>query len=61
MAQEEGIELGRLSKSFGNDVLLALSCREFGCVLVTRNERDFQRIQRYVPFEFIKPWPGTHS
>lgn len=58
MAQQEGLELGRVSKSFSNDILLALSCREFGCVLVTENERDFRRIQRYVPFEFTAPWPG---
>jgi predicted nucleic acid-binding protein len=59
MAQQEGLELGRVSKSFSNDILLALSCREHGCVLVTENERDFQRIQRYVEFEFVKPWPGA--
>ena len=57
MARQEGLELSRLSRSFSNDVLLALSCREFGCVLVTGNERDFTRIQRYVEFEFIKAWP----
>lgn len=57
MAAGEGLELARLSKSFSNDVLLALSCREFGCVLITDNERDFKRIQRYVPFEFVKAWP----
>jgi predicted nucleic acid-binding protein len=59
MARNEGLELGRVSKSFANDILLALSCREHGCVLVTENERDFQRIQRYVQFEFVKPWPGV--
>ena len=58
MARTEGLEIGRLSKSFANDVLLALSCREAGCVLVTDNERDFERIRRYVQFDFIKPWPG---
>lgn len=57
MARAEGLEIGRLSKSFANDVLLALSCREAGCVLVTHNERDFQRIRRYVQFRFVKPWP----
>ena len=61
MANQEGLELGRIPKSFSNDILLALSCREFGCVLVTDNARDFQRIQRYVPFEFTKPWPGMPS
>jgi predicted nucleic acid-binding protein len=57
MAQQEGLEIGRISKSFANDVLLALSCRETGCVLVTENARDFQRIRRYVQFDFVKPWP----
>ena len=58
MARQEGLEIARVSKAFANDVLLALSCREAGCVLVTDNERDFQRIRRFVPFDFIKPWPG---
>lgn len=58
MARGEGLEVGRLSKSFANDVLLALSCREAGCVLVTDNERDFERIRRYVKFDFVRPWPG---
>jgi predicted nucleic acid-binding protein len=58
MARTEELEIGRLSRSFANDVLLALSCREAGCVLVTDNERDFERIRRYVQFDFIKPWPG---
>ncbi len=59
MARAEGLEVGRVSKAFANDVMLALSCREAGCVLVTSNVRDFQRIRRYVPFEFTAPWPGA--
>jgi predicted nucleic acid-binding protein len=58
MARKEGLEVARLSKSFANDVLLALSCREAGCVLVTDNARDFQRIRGYVEFDFVKPWPA---
>jgi len=58
MARQEGLEIARVSKTFANDVLLALSCREAGCVLVTDNERDFQRIRRFVQFDFLKPWPG---
>lgn len=58
MAREDGLEIARLSKSFANDVLLALSCREAGCVLVTDNQRDFLRIRRFVRFEFTRPWPG---
>jgi predicted nucleic acid-binding protein len=60
MARQEGLETVRVSKAFANDVLLALSCREAGCVLVTDNERDFQRIRRLVQFDFVKPWPGIH-
>ena len=58
MARQQGLEIARVSKAFANDVLLALSCREAGCVLVTDNERDFQRIRRFVQFDFMKPWPG---
>jgi predicted nucleic acid-binding protein len=58
MARQEGLETARVSKAFANDVLLALSCREAGCVLVTDNERDFQRVRRFVQFDFMKPWPG---
>ena len=58
MARKEGLESARVSKAFSNDVLLALSCRESGCVLVTDNRRDFQRIRQFVQFEFAQPWPG---
>jgi predicted nucleic acid-binding protein len=62
MAQKEGLEVARVSKTFANDVLLALSCREAGCVLVTDNERDFHRIRRFVQFDFTTPWPsGSQS
>jgi predicted nucleic acid-binding protein len=57
MARDEGLELPRVSKAFANDVLLALSCREAGCVLVTGNTRDFGRIRRFAPFDFVSPWP----
>lgn len=61
MAQQDGLEIGRLSKAFANDILLALSCREAGCVLVTENDRDFSRIRRFISFECVKPWPNTIS
>jgi predicted nucleic acid-binding protein len=57
MARKEGLEVARVSKAFGNDVLLALSCRESGCVLVTDNARDFERIRGFVRFEYVAPWP----
>jgi predicted nucleic acid-binding protein len=58
MARKDGLEIARVPKAFANDILLALSCREAGCVLVTDNDRDFQRIRRFIRFEFTKPWPG---
>ena len=57
MARKDGLELPRVSKAFGNDILLALSCRESGCVLVTDNERDFARIRRFTQFDFVGSWP----
>ena len=57
MAKRDGLELTRVSKAFANDVLLAASCREAGCVLITENSRDFARIRRFIDFEFVAPWP----
>ena len=57
MARRDGLDVSSVSKAFGNDFLLALSCREAGCVLVTDNERDFARIRTFVPFEFVRAWP----
>ena len=61
MAHQEGLEIARVSKALANDILLALSCREAGCVLVTENDRDFSRIRRFIAFEYVKPWPSTTS
>ena len=55
MARQEELEIARVPKAFANDILIALSCREAGCVLVTENERDFSRIRRFVSFEFMMP------
>ncbi len=56
----EGLELARVSKSFSNDILLALSCGHAGCVLITENYRDFSRIQKFARFEFIPPGPSKN-
>lgn len=57
LARSEGLELARVSKAFGNDILLALSCRENGMILVTDNRRDFERIARVATCQFVDPWP----
>jgi predicted nucleic acid-binding protein len=46
-----------VSRSFVNNVLLAMSCRESGMVLVTNNLRDCERIAAIRPFDFVPPWP----
>lgn len=46
------------SHSFPHDVLLAVSCREAGMTLVTRNLSDFERIRRVERFAFVAPWPA---
>ena len=46
-----------VSRSFVNDVLLAMSCRESGMVLVTNNLRDCLRIAAVRAFDFEAPWP----
>jgi len=50
---------GGFARSFLNDVVLAVSCREAGVTLVTDNTADFERIARVAPFECIPPWPLT--
>lgn len=58
LAAQEGLELTRVSKRFANDVLIALTCRENGVVLVTNNRADFARIRRFAQFDFVEPWPS---
>jgi len=58
LVRREGLELQRVSKAFGNDILIAASCREAGCVLVTDNTRDFERIARVSSFRFVEPFPA---
>ena len=65
--KESGTVLSRLigrsweavPRSLVNDVLLAMSCRESGTVLVTRNLADFRRIAAVRSFDFVPPWPNA--
>ena len=48
---------GRQPARIVTDVLLAVSCRENGVTLVTR-DTDFVTIARHVPgLQFVPPWP----
>ena len=43
-----------------SDVLIALSARQIGATLVTRNVADFELLRRYVRFE-LEGQPGSAS
>jgi predicted nucleic acid-binding protein len=61
MYQEAGDVLRRLQESLGytlasahglaNDVLIALSARSIGALVITQNDRDFAAIQKIRPFK----------
>jgi predicted nucleic acid-binding protein len=61
LAWHDGLDRGNMPAGFANDVLIAASCRENGLTLVTENARDFRRIQRRMPFDFVAPFPGQES
>lgn len=57
MQRVDGVDLKRMRRSFAMDILLAVSCREVGVVLVTENAGDFERIHKHIRFDFVEPWP----
>jgi predicted nucleic acid-binding protein len=57
----EGVDLKRMRRAFGNDVLLAVACREAGVTLVTNNVQDFERIGQHMDFDWVRPWPGPRK
>ncbi len=59
LAASEGLELKRVTRNFGHDVLIAASCREAGTIVVTRNRRDCERIARVLPFDFVDAYPTS--
>jgi predicted nucleic acid-binding protein len=59
LGNTEGLVPKQVPRSFGNDLLLAASCREAGLTIVTRNRRDFARIARVIPVDFVDPWPSA--
>lgn len=46
-----------VTRSFVNDVLLAMACRDAGVVLITNNTIDFRRIAAVRAFDFVEAWP----
>lgn len=59
LVQKKLLSPGGFARSFLNDVLLAVSCRDEGLVLVTANTADFELIRQVERFEFVPPWPAV--
>ena len=57
LVAQDGLELAKVRKSLVNDILLALSCREAGIVVLARNTRDFERIAHVAVIDWTTPWP----
>lgn len=57
LAEDEGLVLRDVRRSFVFDILVAYSCREIGATLVSRNSADLTRIARVFPFDFVPPYP----
>lgn len=57
LVARRSIDWRAVTRSFANDVLLAMTCREAGVTLVTENWRDFERIARVRAFRYVAPWP----
>ena len=57
MVQEHGAE-PRTRRRLTWDLLIALSAQQNNALLVTENDADFKKIQRYVDFEFASATDG---
>jgi predicted nucleic acid-binding protein len=58
LAEDDGLVLSDVRKSFVFDILIAWSCREIGAALVSRNVKDLSRIAKLFTFEFVAPYPS---
>lgn len=52
MRNEHDLEL-KMRRRLTWDILIALSARENRAVVVTENERDFRKIQKFLDFEYL--------
>jgi predicted nucleic acid-binding protein len=47
----------RDSAGFFNDMLIAVSARELGAVILTENGEDFDIISSVLDIRYVEPWP----
>ena len=52
LQEEKGYDLSK-AYSLVNDVLIALSARRMGAMVITRNARDFEAIRALRPFSLL--------
>jgi predicted nucleic acid-binding protein len=58
LGREDGLDIARAPRSLAFDILIAVSCREAGAILISRNTADLERIRRVFAFEYTIPFPG---
>ena len=58
LTELKALSRGGVARSFLNDVLLAVSCREEGFTIITPNTADFARIQKVEAVRYVAPWPA---
>jgi predicted nucleic acid-binding protein len=61
LAARDGWQLVDEKPSLVNDALIAVSCREFGVTLITK-DGDFKRLSPLIRgFRYVAPWPPFRS
>lgn len=56
--RQDGVPYRERPQSLVNDILIAITCQENGCTLVTA-DGDFKMIRAHVRgFTYVPPWPG---
>jgi hypothetical protein len=61
LAEDDGLVLRDVPRSFVFDILIAPSCREIGAILISRNATDLSRIAKVFAFGFVPPYPAQSS
>jgi predicted nucleic acid-binding protein len=52
-----GLAASLAQRSFANDLLIAVSAREIGATIITRNLADFALVRRVIDVRYEAPWP----
>ncbi len=56
LRKRTSLESKLLTRSFGNDILIAASARELGAIILTENSEDFSIIASVLDIQFVEPF-----